>query len=372
MPNNTNIICPHCHTSIDVNEAIYHQLENQIKKENSIDEQKIRESIKKQMLEEQNDSILLLQKELDEKSAQIQELNAAKIEVTKLKRQNKEIESSVRAQAELQLSEQLTLERVKVKKASDEENELKIKQKEEQLQQLTRQLKDAQRKAEQGSMQLQGEAQELAIEEYLKSSFPFDEIAEIKKGAKGADCIQVVNTRDRLACGSIYYESKRTKDFSNTWIEKFKEDMRAKNADVGVLVTEVLPKSLERMGIIDGIWICTFQEFKGLSLLLRDNVLKIDAIKQTQENKSDKMSLLYVYLTSNEFYGQIEAIVESFTQMERDLAKEKRSMTSLWKQREKQIEKVFTNTINMYGSLKGVAGSSIPTIESLELVDGEE
>ena len=216
-------------------------------------------------------------------------------------------------------------------------------------------------------MQLQGEVQELAIEEWLKEKYPFDTIDEVKKGARGADCMQIVHTRESQNCGKIYYESKRTKDFQKSWIEKFKADMREKGADIGVLVTDVMPSDMQRMGLYEGIWICSFEEFKGLSAVLREQIIKIHHALISQENKTDKMSLLYSFLTSNEFKMQIEAIVEAFTTMQSDLDSEKRSMQRIWKQREKQIEKVLDNTINMYGSIRGIAGNAIGNIKALEL-----
>ncbi|NLC28313.1 MAG: DUF2130 domain-containing protein, partial [Campylobacteraceae bacterium] len=211
-----------------------------------------------------------------------------------------------------------------------------------------------------------------AIEEYLEAKYPFDTIEEIKKGARGGDCIQVVNTMEARNCGKIYYESKRTKDFQKPWIEKLKADMRDKGADIRVLVTEVLPKELDRLGLVEGVWVCTFDEFKGLSNVLRESIIKINLAKKSKENKTDKMSLLYGYLTSTEFTMQVEAIVEGFTQMQSDLDSEKRSMTRIWKQREKQIEKVLENTIGMYGSIKGIAGNSIGNVKALELPFSEE
>ncbi len=306
-------------------------------------------------------------KELDEKSNQVKELNKSKAEIEKLKREKEEITSKVQADAEVALTKRLQEEKLLIQKTADEQNELKLKQKEEQLKQLQEQLQIAQRKAEQGSMQLQGEVQELAIEEYLADKYPFDVIEEIKKGARGADCIQIVHTREVQNCGKIYYESKRTKDFQKSWIEKFKADMRDKGVDVGVLVTEVLPSGMDRMGLVDGIWVCTFDEFKGLSSVLRDGIIKINHAKKSEENKTDKMSLLYGYLTSTEFSMQIEAIVEGFTTMKSDLETEKRSMARIWKQRDKQIDKVLENTIGMYGSIKGIAGNAIGNVKALEL-----
>jgi len=423
MPTKTTIKCPNCNTNIDVNDILYHQLEDELKEKNlaevkklqeetakkekefkkakkdletqqeaikeqqekfdeelkkatqlqlKVEKQKLQESIKKELEDEQSESIALLKKELDEKSNQVKELNKSKAEIEKLKREKEEITSKVQAEAEIALTARLQEEKQRIQKASDEQNELKLKQKEEQLKQLQEQLQIAQRKAEQGSMQLQGEVQELAIEEYLADKYPFDVIEEIKKGARGADCIQIVHTREVQNCGKIYYESKRTKDFQKTWIEKFKADMRDKGVDVGVLVSEVLPSGMDRMGLVDGIWICTFKEFKGLSSVLRDGVIKINHAKKSEENKTDKMSLLYGYLTSTEFSMQIEAIVEGFTTMKTDLETEKRSMARIWKQRDKQIEKVLDNTIGMYGSIRGIAGNAIGNVKALELPYSDE
>ncbi|MDK2080405.1 DUF2130 domain-containing protein [Aliarcobacter butzleri] len=418
MTNQTTIKCPNCGTEIDINEVLYHQLENKYKnehlaekkkleaeieakrkeykthldslkvKEEEFKEQKekfeeeikkatqiqlkaervkLQENLRKEILDEQSESMALLQKQLEEKSNQVKELNVAKAQIGQLQREKEEMESAIMAKAELALNEKLKLEKEKIQKATDEQNELKLRQKDEQLRQLQEQLQIAQRKAEQGSMQLQGEVQELAIEEWLKEKYPFDTIDEVKKGARGADCMQIVHTRESQNCGKIYYESKRTKDFQKSWIEKFKADMREKGADIGVLVTDVMPSDMQRMGLYEGIWICSFEEFKGISAVLREQIIKIHHAMKSQENKTDKMSLLYGFLTSNEFKMQIEAIVEAFTTMQSDLDSEKRSMQRIWKQREKQIEKVLDNTINMYGSIRGIAGNAIGNIKTLEL-----
>jgi hypothetical protein len=423
MTNQTTIKCPNCNTEIDVNEVLYHQLENKYKNEHlaqtkkleaeieakrkeykthldtlkaqeeALKEQrenfeaelkkatqkelrseraKVEELLRKEILDEQSESMASLQKQLEIKSNQVKELNNAKAEIGKLQREKEEMESAIMAKAELTLNEKLKLEKEKIQKATDEQNELKLRQKDEQLRQLQEQLQIAQRKAEQGSMQLQGEVQELAIEEWLKEKYPFDTIDEVKKGARGADCMQIVHTRESQNCGKIYYESKRTKDFQKTWIEKFKADMREKGADIGVLVTDVMPSDMQRMGLYEGIWICSFEEFKGMSGILRENIIKIHHAMKSQENKTDKMSLLYGFLTSNEFKMQIEAIVEAFTTMQSDLDSEKRSMQRIWKQREKQIEKVLDNTVNMYGSIRGIAGNAIGNIQALELGYGSE
>ena len=314
----------------------------------------------------------LLKAELEEKSTQVKELNKSRALIEQLKREKDEITSKVQADAQVEISQRVKEERTKIEKSSRWENELKLKEKEEQLKQLKEQLQIAHQKAEQGSMQLQGEVQELAVEEYLSNRFKLDSIEEIAKGVRGADCLQIVHTRDAQNCGKIYYESKRTKDFQKQWIEKFKKDIREKGADIGVLVTQALPRDQERMSLVDGIWVCTYEEFKSLSGILRESIIKIDKINRSQENKTDKMSLLYGFLTSNEFGMQVESIVEGFSTMKNDLDKEKRAMARIWKQREKQLDKVLDNTVNMYGSIKGIAGNVIVHIEALELPYDDE
>ncbi len=328
---------------------------------------KIIEEARKNAFLEQQKGLELLQKELDEKSKQVQELHQKEAEIERLKRENNEVESKLKAENEKKLNEKLVLEREKIEKALHEKNELKFKQQEEQLEILRNELKNAQRKAELGSQQLQGEVQELAIEEFLTQKFPLDCIEEIKKGQRGGDWIQVVHTREFQNCGKIYYESKRTKEFQKAWVEKLKSDMREVGADVGVIVSEALPKEMERMGLFEGVWVCSFEEFKGLSAALREGVIQVSLAKRSQENKGDKMGLLYHYLTSSEFSMQVNAIIEAFRQLKADLESEKRAMARIWKSREKQIDKVFEGTINMYGSIKGIVGNAIGQVKALEL-----
>ncbi|MGL2635506.1 DUF2130 domain-containing protein [Helicobacter pylori] len=334
---------------------------------------KIIEEARKNAFLEQQKGLELLQKELDEKSKQVQELHQKEAEIERLKRENNEAESRLKAENEKKLNEKLDLERERIEKALHEKNELKFKQQEEQLEMLRNELKNAQRKAELSSQQFQGEVQELAIEEFLRQRFPLDCIEEIKKGQRGGDCIQVVHTREFQNCGKIYYESKRTKEFQKAWVEKLKSDMREIGADVGVIVSEALPKEMERMGLLEGVWVCSFEEFKGLSAVLREGVIQVSLAKKSQENKGDKVNLLYHYLTSSEFSMQVNAIIEGFEQLRADLESEKRAMARIWKSREKQMEKVFEGTINMYGSIKGIAGNVIGQVKALELgYDGED
>lgn len=411
METRNQIKCPNCGTSIDVQDILAHQLEDEIKqkyqaqiaaekknyeaeqeklKQDKFDfEQKkkqenelfqerfdkklkeerslMEESLKVKLLEEQSEQFNALQKELNVKSEQIKELNRTKAEIEKLKREKSELKEAVEAEAQKKLNEILLVEKEKITKGEEDKNELKFKELQKQLEDQKKLTEEMKRKQEQGSMQLQGEVQELAIEEWLAVHFPLDSIDEIKKGARGGDCIQIVNTQTKQNCGSIYYESKRTKDFHPTWIEKFKADMREKSVNIGVLVTEVMPSDMERMGLKDGIWICNFGEFKGLCAVLRESIVQLNMVVSSQENKGDKMHMVYDFLTSTTFRMQVEAIVEGFSSMKIALDSEKRSMQRIWKEREKQIEKVITNTIDMYGSIKGIAGSAIQEVKALEL-----
>jgi hypothetical protein len=407
----STINCPNCQTEIDVNTILYHQVDEQLKKQyedslakekkhyqaelNTLEsareefslekdkqkdiiknqvnsELKTREAVLKKQLKaqseaEQEDAITLLREELDEKSNKIKELNKATITIEKLKREKDELEESIKAEAEKELNLKIGLEKERIHKEEFEKNELKFKELQKQLEDQKTLTEEMKRKQDQGSMQIQGEVQELAIEEWLSEKFPLDSIQEIKKGERGADCLQIVNTRSRQNCGTIYYESKRTKNFQANWIEKFKADIREKNADIGVLVTDALPADMDRLGLKDGIWICTYNEFKGLCTALRESIIQVNTALATQENKGDKMGMLYNFLTSNEFKLQIEAIVEGFTQMRSDLESEQRAMRSIWKKREKQIDKVLLNTSDMYGSIKGIAGNALQSVSLLEL-----
>lgn len=308
-----------------------------------------------------------LEQEVTAKSKQLNEFNQTKASLIRLEREKEELREQIILEKEREFSDKLTQERFKIQHQMDEQAELKLKEVQKQLDDQKNLVSEMNRKAHQGSMQIQGEVQELAIEEWLMSRFPLDTIEEIKKGARGADCLQSVHSSQQQNCGTIYYESKRTKDFQPQWIEKFKNDIREKNATIGVLVTATMPATMSRMGLKEGIWICSFEEFKGLSSVLRETVIKLSMVVATQENKGEKMEMLYRYLTSNEFKLQVEGIVEGFTQMQADLDTEKRSMARIWKQRDKQLQKVLLNTTHMYGSIKGIAGSAIATVTALEL-----
>jgi hypothetical protein len=411
MQKESKITCPNCGTEIDVQNVLTHQLEEDIKKsynaklvvekqkyesqlkslevekaafeekkrkENELFQERLDAKLKEEKTqieirlkakieEQQAEQFKLLQKELNEQSEKLKELSRSKAEISRLIREKGELKEAIEAESQKVLNQKLIEEKEKIRKTEQDKNEMALRELQKQLDDQKKLTEEMKRKQEQGSMQMQGEVQELAIEDWLSNNFPLDTIEEIKKGARGGDCIQVVHTRTKQNCGTIYYESKRTKDFQSTWIEKFKNDIREKGADIGVLVTEAMPSDMARMGLREGIWICTYEEFKSLSLALRETIILVSNAVTSQENRGDKMHLLYDYLTSKTFTMQVEAIVEGFSQMKIDLDSEKRAMQRIWKQREKQIEKVITNTIDMYGSVKGIAGSAIPDVKALEL-----
>jgi hypothetical protein len=413
---NITIKCPECGHEFDISDVLYDQVEHDLKAqyearlkaerdrfraeseklagereqlERAREEQRdavqraireglakerdaLRRKISAEVQEEESARLKSLQEELDRKSEQVKEFHKAQAEIERLKRAMDEAASKAEADAQRKLNEMLAAEREKIQKDEEERQTLKIREKDHVIQQLNDKLKDLQRKAEQGSMQVQGEVQETAIEEWLAGAYPLDTVEEIKKGARGGDCIQVINTRSATNCGKIYYESKRTKAFQPAWIEKFKADVREKGANIGVLVTEAMPADMPQMGQRDGVWVCTFADLPSLSAVLRDSLITIHRVLAGQENRGDKMSLVYDFVTSDEFRMQVDAIVEGFTQMQTDLETEKRAMARIWKQREKQIEKVLLNTSNMYGAIKGIAGNAIPAVKRLELPGAED
>jgi hypothetical protein len=270
---------------------------------------------------------------------------------------------------ELEISHQRRLQedRIKIAEEIHRNEELKNQSRESdfqlQLQELKKQLEDQKklaeemkRRADQGSTQLQGEVQELALEKLLLGAFPFDLVEPIAKGVRGADCTLTVRNSLGQECGKIIYESKRTKYFEADWIEKLKTDMRQQGAQVAILVTKVMPRDMTIFGEKNGIWICNFSEVRALTEVLRDGITRIFQASRNQQNKGDKMQLLYDYLTSSEFSEQWKAIREGFSSMKMSIQRERDMMEKLWKTREKQLEKVLLNAAHIKGSMDGISG----------------
>jgi len=326
-------------------------------------ENEIQEKLRKSISNDFENQLKLLQQSNNDNEEKLKSARQKELEFLK-----KEKELKTKAEEmEIELEKKLAIERSllteQIRKQEKEKNEiketaysLKLKELEKQLDDQKRLAEEMKRKAEQGSMQLQGEVQETALEEILRNSFPFDVISEVGKGVRGADCIQLVRNNFGQECGKIIYESKRTEHFGGDWIEKFKKDMRSTGADIAVLVTKAMPKDLDCFGLKDGIWVCTFDEVKPLANVLRDGIIRVYNSTKNQQNKGDKMHLLYDYLTSNEFSEQWKAIREGFVSMKMSIIKERDAMEKLWKAREKQLEKVLLNAAHVKGSIEGISG----------------
>jgi hypothetical protein len=341
------------------NELFAERMQKEKLKIESEVQEKLRKSISNDF---ENQLKILQQTNLDNeeklKSARQKELEFLK-KVQELKNKEEEMEIALQKKLSIEratLSEQIRKQEIEKNIIKETENNLKFKELEKQLEDQKKLVDEMKRKAEQGSMQRQGEVQEIALEEILRNNFPFDIITEIGKGTRGADCIQMVRNNFGQECGKIIYESKRTENFGGDWIEKFKKDMRSTGADIAVLVTKTMPKDLDCFGLKDGIWVCTFSEVKALANVLRDGIIRIYNSAKSQENKGDKMHLLYDYLTSNEFNEQWKAIREGFFAMKIGIQKERDAMERLWKAREKQLEKVLLNSAHVKGSIEGIAG----------------
>lgn len=381
----TQIKCPSCGHSFEPTDAIREEVERELnskaadwqKKKNDefiakLDEEKKR--IQKEMELATRSSI---EKEFESKLSLLEQNNKDNEEKLKQAREqqlsflkkeqelkNKEAELEIELQRKLQLErESLSTEIRKIEEqriaAKETEFQLRLKEMEEKLESQKKLAEEMKRKAEQGSMQSQGEAQELLLEDLLKSAFPFDSVEEVGKGVRGADCIQIVRNKLGQDCGRIIFESKRTKDFSVEWIEKLKSDMRSQGADMAVLVTQAFPKDMEKFGERDGVWICSFSEVKPIIHLLRDALIRIHGVSKNQENKGDKMHLLYDYLVSREFAEQWQAMREGFMNMKLSIQKERDAMEKLWKAREKQLEKVLLNAAHIRGSIEGISGAEV-------------
>lgn len=320
----------------------------------------------KELNQENQKKLNLISKELEIKNNSISNLLEVQAENEKLKRDNDLSKRKMSLQLEKAKTEISNTVSKELEKSISEKYELRLAEKEKQIQQVKKSAEDAAKKANQGSMQLQGEVQEEAIEKWLLNQFPLDNILEVKKGQLGADCLQIVNEFDTQNCGKIYYESKNTKDFNNQWISKFKKDIQSQNADIGVLVTQTMPKSMKRMGIIDGIYVCSFNEFKGLSVILRNTLIEFARHKIINENIEGKQALLYEFLTSKKFLSHVESIIDSFRKMNLDLEKEERMAFKNFEKRRSYIRLAQKGTVSLFTNFSSIAGSSIKNLELLE------
>lgn len=409
-PTSLLVKCPHCGNKFSPEDAIQHDLRVELEKEfqqrlrdstqavadkirveekekfqgqlQRFEEDRKMNSIKLKELESKALSVAEREKQLKEREERT-ELEMKKRLLEREKVMKEQLEKNAMEKAMLEVRErehklmrdreamELTMKKrvMEEKEKAREEERMKNAELQKKIDDQVRLINEMKRKSDQGSMQLQGEVQEIAIEEFLESTFSRDLIVEIAKGKRGGDCVHIVRDQYDNECGRILYESKRTKHFGSDWISKIKDDMRLQQAEIGVIVTDAFPEGMTRFGELDGIWICSFVEFKALSLLLRNNLIRIGEILAAQENKGDKMHMIYVYVTGNEFKQKLEAAFESYHDMQEDLVKEKTLFTSQWAKREKKLLKAMENLVCLYGDIRGIAGGAVQEIKALELPD---
>ena len=392
----TTIKCPKCGNEFEPNESIREQIKTELnqkaiewqkrkdeefrlkmEEEKKQIQQHLEQNIRRSISLDYENQLRLLSQTNKDNEEKLKEARQQQLELFKKEQElkNREAELELSVQKKLQLErERLSSEIRKLEEQRiatiETEYRLRMKEMEEKLEAQRKLAEEMRRKAEQGSMQLQGEVQELALQEMLQSTFPFDLILEVGKGVRGADCIQIVRSNFGQECGKIIYESKRTNAFVNEWIEKLKADMRSQGAEIAVIVTRAMPRDMDCFGIKDGVWVCDFSEVKALASVLREGVIRVFNTAKSNENKGDKMHLLYGYLTSSEFAEQWKAIREGFLAMKLSIQKERDAMERLWKAREKQLEKVLLNAAHIRGSIEGIAGMDAVDLNLLE--DGEE
>jgi hypothetical protein len=316
------------------------------------------------------DQLKELQSDLEEKDTAIKTFRDKELELRKEQRKLKEAAESLELDVARKMDEEREKIRAETSKKIAEENHLKDLEKDKVINDLKNSLEDMKRKAEQGSMETQGEVLEQDFEAQLKGFFVHDDIQPVPKGIKGADLVQTVRTPMGGECGILLWETKNTKAWSNGWIPKLKDDMIETRASIAILVSVVLPAGIKRFGQVDGVWVSDPLCAIPLAAALREHLEAISRERTASTGKNEKMEALYQYLAGVEFKQKIEGIIEAFTSMQDQLNKERRAMEKHWKQREKEIERVVKNTASLYGDMQGIIGGQIPTIPALEL-DGE-
>ena len=338
-------------------------------------EAEMQEQLTKSISSDFENRIKILQQEKNDNEEKLKEARKKELEFLQKEQQlkNKEADLEITVQKQLQaerhsIGEQIRKQEIEKNLLKENEQNMRMRELEKQLEDQKKLAEEMKRKAEQGSMQLQGEVQEQALEELLAATFPFDIISEVGKGVRGADCIQTVRNHVGQECGKIIYESKRTEAFTADWIDKLKKDMLATGADIAVIVTKTMPKDLQQFGEKNGVYICTFSEAKSLAQVLRNAVLKISESRTSQENKGEKMVAMYNYLTSHEFVGNMNAMREGFKGLRSMMQKEREDFEKNFKKKEKQIELIIQNSLHISGSVEGIAGQEL----NMQLVDNDE
>jgi len=373
------IKCPKCGELIKLSEAISHDIEiairakyeKEIEKRLKEERNQLELKVKKEAQESVSLELADLKEQLKEKSTRLEK---SQQEELGLRKQQRQLEEDKKA-FELEINRKLDAERQKiiekVARELEESHRFKDAEKNKQLADMTEQIENLKRKAEQGSQKIQGEVLEVELEQLLKNDFPFDEIDSVSSGIKGADISHIVKTQSGRICGKILWETKRTRAWSEEWIQKLKDDQREAKADLAVIVSEVLPKGFHHFREIKGVWITDITSALSLAVALRVVLIQVAATRVIQTGKEEKMEIVYNYLTGVEFKNRVQAIMEGFIAIKQDLDSEKRAMAKIWAKREKQIERVIQNIAGMHGDLQGIAGASLPVVKMLELASEE-
>jgi hypothetical protein len=316
-------------------------------------------------------AVLLKDREtaLAELQAKVQQANQKELAFLREKRELEERVRNVDLEVTRRTQEELNKVREQALKEMDEQHRLKLLEKEQQVQQLCRQIEDLKRKAEQGSQQMQGEVLEVALEELLKELFPTDSIEPVPKGVRGADVVQRVLDESGTDCGLILWESKRTRHWSAQWLPKLRDDLRMVGASRSVIVSEQLPEHIRHFGQVDGVWVVSWACIHPVAVALREGLIGVAKSRRALEGQHGKMELVYNYLIGQEFFNRVSGIVEAFVTMGRDLEEEKRALTARWNKRAKQLDRMLASTSGLYGDLQGIIGRSLPEIKGMSLID---
>ncbi len=310
--------------------------------------------------------IQILQEVLKERDAKLAEAQKAQAELIRKQRELDDARRELDLTIEKRVQADLGAERDKARKEAEDELKLKVMEKDQTITAMQKQIEDLKRRAEQGSQQLQGEVQELELESLLAAKFPRDTIQPVPKGEFGGDVLQRVAGPNNQICGTILWESKRTKNWSDGWLPKLREDQRAAKAEIAVIISHALPKDVETFGLIDGVWVADPKVALPVALSLRQSLIEVAAARQASEGQQSKMEMVYGYLMGPRFRQRIQAIVEAFSSMREDLDRERKAITRQWAKREEQIDRVMSATVGMYGDLQGIAGKTLQEIEGLE------
>ncbi|HVX35706.1 MAG TPA: DUF2130 domain-containing protein [Hyphomicrobium sp.] len=325
-------------------------------------------------LEHKAKEIVELQEVLKERNVKLEEAQKAQADLLRKQRELDDARRELDLTVEKKVQESLMAVRDKAKQEAEEGLKLRVIEKEEQIAAMQRQIEELKRRAEQGSQQLQGEVQEIELESLLRTRFPRDLIEPVPKGEFGGDVLHRVIGSQNQTCGTILWESKRTKNWSDTWLAKLREDQRTAKAEIALLISSALPKGVVAFDLIDGVWVAETRCALSVAVALRQSLIELAMARDAGEGQQTKVELVYQYLTGPRFRQRVEAIVEKITDMQADLERERKAMTRLWAKREAQIRGVIESTVGMYGDLQGIAGRSLQEIEGLDLklLDGPD